>query len=296
MKEIEILNQILPLFKQRPEIATGPGDDCAVINLGETCLLTAVDQLVAGIHYYPNITPERIAAKLLKRNLSDIAAMGGVPAYALLALASNRTDSQWFTRFYQGLENEARHWDVSICGGDLSSLPPKGVKEVMSLTILGFCEPERACLRANAKPGDLLYATGYFGNSLNSEHHLNFIPRLPEGRFLAENFTSAMIDVSDGLLLDASRVAKASNLALILDPDTIPLRSGANINSALSDGEDYELLFAVSPDASEALERNWNFKTKLTSIGHFQPGTGVATPDGDDLLKKIKTGYEHHND
>lgn len=295
MNEIETLNKILPIFQQRPEISTGPGDDCAVINLGETCLLVAVDQLVEGIHYYPNIAPERIAAKLLKRNLSDIAAMGGTPAYALLALASNRSNDQWFTKFYQGLENEARRWNVSICGGDLSSLPASGVKDVMSLTILGFCQPGRACLRANAKSGDLLYATGCFGNSLNSEHHLDFTPRLSEGKFLAEKFSSAMIDVSDGLLLDASRIAKASNLALILDLETIPLRAGANTTSALSDGEDYELLFAISPTLSEALEHDWNFKTKLTCIGRFESGSGVTTPDGRNLLKEIKIGYEHQN-
>ncbi len=295
MKEIEILNKILPIFQQRPEISTGPGDDCAVIDLDETCLLAAVDQLAEGIHYYPNIAPERIAAKLLKRNLSDIAAMGGVPTYALLALASNRSDDQWFNKFYQGLEKEARRWDVSICGGDLSSLPAEGVKDVMSLTILGFCPLGRACLRANAKPGDLLYATGFFGNSLHSEHHLDFTPRLPEGKFLAKNFSSAMIDVSDGLLLDASRIAKASSLALILDLSAIPLRSGADINSALSDGEDYELLFTVSPTFSEVLERNWNFETKLTRIGQFESGAGVTSSDGRNLLKGLKTGYEHHN-
>jgi len=295
MNELATLQRILPIFQQRPEITTGPGDDCAVINFGNTCLLAAVDQMAAGIHYYPDTKPERIAAKLLTRNLSDIAAMGGTPAYALLSLASKRADDDWFNAFYYGLEQEARRWNVSICGGDLCALPADGLEDVMSLTILGWCQPGNACLRSNAKAGDLLYATGCFGDSLKSGHHLDFAPRLAEGAFLAQGFTSAMIDVSDGLLLDASRIAEASKLALIIDMPTIPLRNDTDTASAMCDGEDYELLFAISPDAAQQLERLWNFETKLTCIGHFESGYGVTSTDGHNLLKEFKTGYEHRN-
>ena len=294
MQEFKILEKIIPLLSQNSAVAIGPGDDCAAIEFGDgDYLLAGTDQMVCGLHYFPDADPERIGAKLLKRNLSDIAAMGGAPVCALLSLATTNSKLKWFERFFQGLEQEAHSWGVSICGGDLSGLPAGNLRETMSLTILGRVARDKICLRRNARPGDFLYATGCFGNSLTSEHHLEFIPRLPEGQFLAEIGVRAMIDVSDGLLVDASRMAAASQAALRLDPDLIPLRPGADIPGALGDGEDYELLFAVNPDLAETLEQNWKFATRLTRIGIFEEGAGVIGRDGGNLLKNRNTGYEH---
>lgn len=294
MREFKILEKIVPLLSQGEGIAIGPGDDCAAIDLGlGDYLLAGADQMVCGLHYFPDVEPERIGAKLLKRNLSDIAAMGGIPSYALTTLATINNKIKWFEKFYRGLEKEARSWNVSICGGDLSGLPGAHLREIMSLTILGRVAKDKICLRENARGGDLLYATGCFGNTLASEHHLEFIPRLCEGQFLAGTYTKAMIDVSDGLLVDASRVAAASQLALSLDLDAIPLRPGADLAGALSDGEDYELLLAVPPDKAGELEKNWEFNTRLTRIGVFGEGFGVNDLNGNNLLKGRNTGYEH---
>lgn len=294
MQEFKILEKILPLLAQRKEVSIGPGDDCAAIDLGDGgYLLAGMDQMVCGLHYFPEVEPERIGAKLLKRNLSDIAAMGGSPAYALVSLAALNDKLKWFEKFFRGLEKEASLWNVSICGGDLAGLPTGNLREVMSLTILGRVAKDRICLRRNARPGDFLYATGCFGNSLTSEHHLEFVPRLAEGQFLAGTYTRAMIDVSDGLLLDASRMASASDTALRLNLNAVPLRPGADLPGALSDGEDYELLFAVPPDRAEALEKNWQFSTRLTRIGVFEEGSGVVDTRNNNLLKLKNTGYEH---
>ncbi|MFA7231131.1 MAG: thiamine-phosphate kinase [Victivallaceae bacterium] len=297
MNEIKILEKILPGLLQGADIALGPGDDCAAIDIGlERLLLAAVDQVIGEIHYVrQDTTPQQIGAKLLKRNLSDIAAMGGKPAWALLALASNNPDESWYTDFFAGLQSEAERWNISICGGDLGCLPQGKTQEVASLTILGTVAREHICLRSSARPEDLIYVTGSFGNSFMSGHHLNFLPRLAEGEFLANEFTAAMIDISDGLLLDAMRMAKASLVGFELEPELIPLRTGASVETALSDGEDYELLFTVSADKAERLEKEWPFTTGLTRIGKVtstHPGI-IFDYKGNDLTLKVKKGYEH---
>ena len=166
------------------------------------------------------------------------------------------------------------------------------VGEALSLTILGKVEREKLCLRKNVREGDLLFSTGCFGNSFRSGHHLHFRPRLAEARFLAGDFTCAMQDVSDGLLKDAARLAEASELALVLEPERIPLREGAVLPDALTDGEDYELLFAVPEDRCTALEKAWPFPdTPLSRIGRFTRGTPGSISGVPNC--QLETGYDH---
>jgi thiamine-monophosphate kinase len=297
MNELNLLRQILPTLQSGSTVVVGPGDDCAVIKFGNCYLLAACDQVVADVHYLSDATaPERVGAKLLKRNLSDIAAMGGTPCECLTTIATSRDDESWFLRFFAGLNAEAQKNHTGICGGDISFLPAGAqVKEVTTLTILGQVEPDKICLRGNAKPGDFLCATGYFGNSFKSGHHLNFTPRLAEGLFLAGKYTRAMIDVSDGLLLDASRVCGASQCGLQLFTDAILCRSGANLDAALHDGEDYELIFAVNPEKFAALQADWPFpQTPVTHIGVFNDQCGIITDRSGKIFTDIK-GYEHKN-
>jgi thiamine-monophosphate kinase len=273
------------------------GDDCAALKHGDELLLIAVDQLVGGKHYYldgPHETPPEAAGrKLLARNLSDIAAMGGIPTACLLAGAfgPNR-DTAWLERFYDGVIKLAKQYSVAMVGGDLASTP---ADEVASLTILGRVEPERACRRSGARPGDLLFATGSFGSSLETEHHLFFTPRLREGRWLTENrFPTAMMDVSDGLLLDASRICRASHVSLRLDPDAVPRRTPTTTREqALGDGEDYELLVAVAPDRADSLRAAWPFAdVPITQIGTF---VATETPEVTDPSGRPldAVGYDH---
>jgi thiamine-monophosphate kinase len=301
MNELKLLKNILPGLKQHDDVVVGPGDDCAAIANGDSLMLLAADQLISGIHYLPDTPAEKVAAKLLKRNLSDIAAMGGTPSQALLTIASSRHDETWFMDFYRGLNRVAKQFNISICGGDLAALPTNfaGDGEVLSLSITGQVDPTKICLRSNAANGDLLYCTGCFGNSFATEHHLDFKPRLAEGAWLAGSYTRAAIDVSDGLLLDLERLAEASQLAVILELEKIPLRNGANIAAALKDGEDYELLFAIPEEIAKKLEQEWLFhSTRLTCIGRFTADNCgiVYDNNGKNLSKSENKGYEHNNE
>ena len=291
MNEESFVRKLSALFPQSPDVAVGPGDDCAVLDLGTAdLLLAAVDQVISDVHYTKETSPEAVAGKLLKRNVSDIASMGGVPTHALLSLAVNPMDEDWLLAFHQGMAKAAAAYGISIIGGDMAKLFAAG--QSLSLTILGKVERGKLCLRSNAGEGDLLYATGEFGNSFRSGHHLDFSPRLPEARFLAGDFTCAMQDVSDGLLKDAARMAEASGLALQLDAGKIPLREGATPETALTEGEDYELLFALPERLRGRLESAWIFPdTKLTCLGRFVRGTPGQVSGVNENL--INTGYDH---
>jgi thiamine-monophosphate kinase len=299
MNEIKLLEKILPALKQDKNVFLGPGDDCAALDLGNgDLLLVAVDQLISSVHYNRTTTSPRLAgAKLLKRNLSDIAAMGGKASWALLALAANTGDDKYLLDFYDGLRFAAEKFNISLCGGDFSSLPPGEASEVASLTILGTVERDVLCRRSGARAGDIVFVTGALGNSYESGRHLTFEPRLAEGRFLAENaYVSAMIDISDGLLIDAQRLAKTSGVALMFELENIPANADATLEQALSDGEDYELLFSVPADKAELLRKKWPFETVLTSIGEIRknPPGEVVSSEGEDLSERFKKGYEHY--
>ncbi|MFA7185491.1 MAG: AIR synthase-related protein, partial [Victivallales bacterium] len=182
---------------------------------------------------------------------------------------------------------------------DFASMSPGRAAEVASLTILGNVEAELICRRNGAVPGDLVFVTGALGNSYESGRHLSFEPRLAEGRFLAQNFyVNAMIDISDGLLLDAQRLAKASGVSVMLELENIPVNPDATLEQALGDGEDYELLFCVPADKAEALRREWPFETRLTSIGAIRknPPGEITAPNGENLNKRFKKGYEHESE
>ncbi|OGV51290.1 MAG: thiamine-phosphate kinase [Lentisphaerae bacterium GWF2_52_8] len=300
MNERELIKNLIPLFKQRDEIAVGPGDDCAALDIGAgQLLLLSADQLVSGVHYdRENTSPETIARKLLNRNLSDIAAMGGEPVSALVTIAANSSD-EWYMNFYKALAAETEKWDISVCGGDISSMPslPSPV-EACSLTIIGKVGADSICLRSGMDVGDVIFVTGQFGNSLASGHHLNFTPRIKEAQFLAGSYTRAMIDVSDGLLTDLLNLIDAAGTGIVIDIDKIPLRDGATTETALAEGEDYELLFAVPSDAVEDLVKEWPFKdVELTRIGTVtdDPECLIRGIDGRDLCKIYKTGFDHRN-
>ena len=301
MNELHLLKTLLPELPVDASVPVGPGDDCAVLDGGGgERLLAAVDQLIGDVHYYADRTaPEAAGAKLLKRNLSDIAAMGGTPRWALLTLAAGGRDDDWLLRFARAVAREAAAYGVLLVGGDLAALPRTCRGEVATLTILGAPAADQALLlRRNAVPGEDLWVTGTLGNSLESGHHLNFRPRLEEGRFLAEHgFSRCALDLSDGLLLDAARLAEASGVCVEIDAALLPLRRNASPRNALCDGEDYELLFTVSPDRSPALAAAWpEHFAPVTRIGRILAagnGLKVCDPEGNDWMKQERTGYVH---
>lgn len=276
MDEDRFLAELLPRLTR--DIAVPPGDDCAALAWGDgDLLLLAVDQLVADVHYHgPSAArptpPELAGRKLLARNLSDIAAMGGRPTHALLTLAAPRdADATWHRRFVDGLLALAAEWDTALIGGDLARAPAL----VATLTIVGRVAADRVCRRDTARAGQMIVVTGAFGGSLPSGRHLNFTPRLREAAALADAGCRCLIDVSDGLLQDLSRVARASGLQACIDPDAIPRHPGCDLAAALADGEDYELIAAIDPAAWPALQARWTLDTPLTAIGEWRP----AAPD-----------------
>ena len=291
MEELALLSRLLPTLKFGADTVLGPGDDCAALDCGgPELVLAAVDHLIAGVHYLREDTPpEAAGAKLFNRNASDIAAMGGTPRWALLALAADGCGNDELLAFAQGAARAAEACGAALAGGDIASLPSPGLSA--SLTILGTVPRGEMIARSGARPGDLVCVTGEIGNSYLSGHHLDFTPRLAEGRLLASrHLATAMLDVSDGLLLDAARLAEMSQVRLELDPERVPLRAGAKLPDALGDGEDYELLFTVPRERLGELRDT----VAATVIGRVCAGTpgGVTDPSGGDLLTG-KTGYEH---
>jgi len=293
------------LFRRLPvpshEVIIPPGDDCAGLRVNRSrILLVAIDQVVGGRHYRlkgPGAArPEEVGRKLLSRNLSDIAAMGGKPLYCLVALGmAPRHSRTWLDRFFDGIVKRAGEFGVLMIGGDLAVT---AAEDVASLAVLGEVPERNVVRRSGARPGDALFATGCFGGSLRTGHHLSFSPRCREGEWLAMNrYARAMIDVSDGLLLDARRLCRASAVGLVLDTGSIPRRTPrTTLQQALTDGEDYELLFAVSRRRAKQLKAQWPFKdTALTEIGRFVASDSplVCGPDGLPMAVQGGEGYDH---
>ncbi len=302
MNEDQLIARLLGTLPQHTEdVIVPPGDDCAAIQwTSDTAMLIAVDQLVEGRHYAPDGEDGSSCAlagrKLLARNLSDIAAMGGAPQYALLAVSTPQEHTEDdIEQFFAGIRDLAGTYDVQLIGGDVSGTDGPLVS---SITITGRVNPERICRRRGARAGDLLLATGWFGDSVASGHHLNFNPRCREAAWLAASgAVTAMIDVSDGLLIDLQRLCRASGVSVSLDTDAVLRREHrTTVQSVLSEGEDYELLFAVPPEKAGDLRNKWPFSDlPLSCIGTFRESEnesvtvrGKSAPE-----KPPKSGWDH---
>jgi len=275
-----------------PRAPFGIGDDCAVLPASRGRQLITVDPVVFGRHFDATVAPRAVGAKLLKRNLSDLAAMGGRPTAAVLALTlDGRVRQAWLEAFYRGLAACARRYGVPIVGGDITQAD--GVLAA-SLTLLGEAAGRRVLTRTGARAGDWIFVTGRLGRSLATGHHFRFTPRLAEGTWLAGRAeVRAMMDLSDGLAKDLHALTPAGALPA-LDPNALPRRGGADLQAALTDGEDYELVLAVARGGDRAgLEAAWRRtfpRTALTCIGRFvRPGEAV--PGAIDLARY--QGYEH---
>ncbi len=275
-----------------PRTPFGMGDDCAVLRRSAGPQLITVDPVIFGRHFDATVPPRAVGAKLLKRNLSDIAAMGGRPTAAVLALTLDPTVSlRWLESFYRGLADCALSHRVSLVGGDIAQAP--GVL-VASLTLLGEIAGKRCLTRTGGKIGDHIFVTGRLGDSLRSGHHYQFTPRLAEGAWLASRpEVRAMMDVSDGLAKDLHALTP-SGARPAIEAALLPRRGKIDLRSTLADGEDYELVFIVAARADlTALQRSWERKfprTRLTRIGRLIP-INEATADFVDLSQYH--GYEH---
>jgi len=270
--EDRLLGQLLPHLPLGKTVVAGPGDDCAVIEFssGRNFLVLKTDCIVEGVHFLSRADPADVGWKAMMRPLSDFAASSAVPQYALITLiASKQTEVEWVKKLYRGLRRAAKRFDVSIVGGETSSSPGP---IVISVSVAGFVERNRWLSRRGGKVGDDLFVTGQLGGAVKQKH-LRFIPRIAESRWLTKNFSiHAMMDVSDGLGVDLPRLARASKVGFKIKLENLPLSRGSKIDNAVSEGEDYELLFAISPRHSRRLQRAWKRKfpkLALTRIGQL---------------------------
>ena len=275
-----------------PRTPFGIGDDCAVLAPSRGRQLITVDPVIYGRHFDDAVPPRGVAEKLLKRNLSDIAAMGGRPVAAVLALTLDaRTSVAWLEKFYRGLAACARKFDVAIVGGDIAQA--NGVLAA-NLTLLGEATGPRVLTRTGTKIGDAIYVTGVLGGSRASGHHFRFTPRLAEGRWLARRKdVRAMMDLSDGLAKDLPALAPPGAVAAI-EAGALPRRAGADVRAAVADGEDYELVFAVARRSDhDGFARAWRRafpRTRLTRIGNFVAADRLPS---DAFNLGDYRGYEH---
>jgi thiamine-monophosphate kinase len=286
----------LSAFATHPA-ARGLKDDAAVLSLGERDIVLTHDMIVEGVHFLPGDPPQDVAWKLVAVNLSDLAAKGAKPLGVLLGFPLG--DADWDAAFADGLEVVLNAFDVPLLGGDtVSGIGPRH----LGLTAIGETLPGMAPARGGAKPGDTLYATGRIGAAglglavakgerADADDWLAAyrrpIPRLAEGQALAP-LVHAMADISDGLLIDAQRMAQASGIGIAIDLDTVPI--AGDRMAAVTAGDDYELLFAGPADLTLTPDL-----APVTAIGRCSEGSGLTLFDrGVPVSLPSALGYEHN--
>ena len=286
-----LLDQLLLYLPPRRsrKVYAGAGDDCALVGMqrGKDYLVLKTDCVVEGVHFVHGTNASDVGWKAIMRPLSDFAAASAVPQFALITLiVPQQTSIAWVRELYRGLYRAANRFELSIVGGETSNTPGP---IAISISVIGFVERERAVSRRGGKSGDDLFVTGWLGGALKQKH-LKFIPRIAESRWLTKNFSiHAMMDLSDGLGADLPRLARASNVGFDIDLEDLPLARGAKINNAISEGEDYELLFAISPRERTRLSREWRRKfpkLPLTRIGSLSRKSKIEN-------RKLPLGYIH---
>jgi len=281
--------------KKNPYVVKGIGDDAAVIKpiSDESHELITIDTIVERTHFTPDTPPEKIGWKAMAVNISDIAAMGGKPLYAVISVAlPPKISMNFLEKLTSGINSAAEKFNVAIIGGDTVG------SDVLSITVTlsGKVEKQLLCTRDGAGQGDIFAVTGSLGGSFDTDKHLTFMPRVEEARWLVKNAKpSAMMDLSDGLSRDLSRLAKASSVSAKLFSEEIPVTDGFSIDNALSDGEDFELLCAfpesiLTEEIKEEFENKFNLK--LSIIG--KAGSPPAKIFLDDKEIKIKS-FNHFN-
>ena len=295
--EIELIKRLSKSFRLDSSVIKGSGDDAAVLKWTKNkYLLFTCDMVIEGVHFdLRNAAPFQIGWKALGRNISDIAAMGGLPKYAVVSLAIDRAlDVSIADGICKGIKSMADRFGVNIVGGDIA----ESKKIVIDISLIGQVRKENLVLRSTAKTGDLILVTGSLGGSIIGKH-LNFVPRVKESQKIVRNFkVNSMIDVSDGLALDLYRIVRASNVGACIYEEGIPLSKDAvRLKDALYDGEDYELLFTLAPkEAERLLKRNFSVVgTRISLIGEITDkkyGYRIMRESGREEDLKVE-GYTH---
>jgi thiamine-monophosphate kinase len=308
MKEFELIDLLTPGLPHNASVIAGAGDDCAVLDAGwpDRWQLFKTDAVVEGVHFTPETAPERIGHKALARCLSDFAAMAGTPTSAVVTLGLPREfDVERVRRIYAGLTALARRYEVAIVGGETTTCPER---LFLSVSVIGWVAKDACPLRSGARPGDAIFVTGELGGSLDGKH-LDFEPRLVEARWLAKTFAvHALMDLSDGLAGDLRHLLRASGVGAELRADSIPISRAARARAraesaatppllaALTDGEDFELLFTVAAASAVPLLDAWKQQfpqLKLTCVGRITAEPGLRLRDERGTRELAAHGYVH---
>ncbi len=319
MTEFELIQRLIPNLPTNASVIAGAGHDCAIVDIGlaDELLLLKTDAVVEGVHFTPETDARRVGHKALGRCLSDFAAMAGTPRHAMVTLGlPTGFDADWIDGLYAGMRHLAEQHGIAIVGGETTRNPER---IFMSVNVTGVLPRNRVILRAGAKPGDAIFVTGELGGSILGKH-LDFEPRLTEARWLAENFTiHSMMDLSDGIAGDLRHILQSSGVGAELLGRAIPISRAARqkaraslpgngnleievdtsspaLLAALTDGEDFELLFTVaSADAVRLLDA-WKqrFSTlKLSCVGKITANPGMRIQDKFGLRPLNVSGYTH---
>lgn len=308
-------------------LRVGIGDDAAVWKASGSALsLLTTDMLVDGVHFrLAGTTPAALGHKALAQNLSDVAAMGGSPTIALVALGiTSAIDEAWVRGFYGGMARLGRRTRCAIAGGDIVRAPAATI----GISVAGEVRRSRVRLRSGGRPGDVIALTGPLGlaaaglklldagaQCMIDQRHAQAVadayllpePRLPEGRFLgSRHATRAMMDVSDGLSTDLARMASACGIDAVIEEDALAptpaLAAAAKalglppLDLVLHGGDDYELLVAVEPRAFEHVAQGFRrqFGRPLQAIGRFERGNGKLWIEADAQRRPLASGgYDH---
>lgn len=308
MNEFELIARLTKSLPTNGNVVAGAGDDCAVLDFGlaDKLFLFKTDAVVEGVHFTGETPPEKIGHKALARCMSDVAAMAGTPAVALVTIGlPKKFDVGFIEKIYGGLNRLAKKYNVAIAGGETTT-NPGGI--FLSIALLGTVGRGKQVLRSGARPGDAIFVTGELGGSLAGKH-LDFEPRIAEAQWLARNYSiHAMADLSDGLAGDLRQILTASGTGAELLKSAVPVSRAAKTQArkspsarsafvaALADGEDFELLLTVAGKDAVKLLDAWKKKfpdVKLSCIGKIVAGDGITIRDKNSSGKLEAHGYTH---
>jgi thiamine-monophosphate kinase len=307
--ESSLLHWLYQRLPGHRDLLIGPGDDAALLAWpgGPGCVVT-VDVLTDSVDFeLATIDPRRAGRKALAVNLSDLAAMAALPKAVVVGLVLPRQGGQRLAReLYEGLLPLAGRYEIAVAGGDINSWDGR---LVISVTALGIAGPRGVLRRRGAVPGDKILVTGSFGGSILGRH-LDFDPRVDQARLLHERYEiHAAIDVSDGLALDVSRIAQASDCGFVLEAARVPIAAAARelarregnaeraLQHALEDGEDFELALAVPPGEAARLVAEQPLDIALTEVGRFTAEREFWLQDADGCRSPlVPRGFEHQFD
>lgn len=301
--EFGLIERIAGRLKFDKSVIKGIGDDCAVLKFNkDKYILFTTDILIEDVHFTlkgtstsKDVRPFQIGWKALAVSISDIAAMGGIPKNALISLGLPCGCSlKMIDRIYEGMRKISRRFGINIVGGDTS----KANKLIINISLMGEVRKKNLVLRSGARKGDIICVTGLLGGSIYGKH-IKFIPRIKEAQILVKNFKlHSMIDISDGLSSDLNHIIQASNVGAVVYEKSIPLSKEAkSFQEALTMGEDFELLFTLSPQEAKRLLRAKpeGIRIALTQIGQIRDkklGVRLITREGREKVFG-EVGFRH---